>query len=254
MARIQGEPNTGSADGLPSCQVKRDVGPWLWLLTLGAVVNIYYLFEAIRLPGPLDAHVVVPAVIQFSVSAFRCLFPNRYKDNVAFHDTPLPSILLTRVLATAVEVAWIYQFSRILRIVNVDGIAWIDVLSWLMVLQVVLSQVCVWAAIATRRVALNFYEELGWALIFVANTIASAALYVTLDSRGTIGSILVLNMMFGLAYLPWQCFHLRSLRADARATETQAPITLRLPPKDSPRPSRSVDDAPTRRRGAASSA
>ena len=45
-----------------------------------------------------------------------------------------------------------------------------------MVVQVVISQGFVWGAILTERLALYFYEELGWAIIFAANTIASAYL------------------------------------------------------------------------------
>jgi hypothetical protein len=191
----------------------------LWLLKLGALVNLYFLVDSLGFsPGSTDLHIVIPAQILFVVSAYRCLFPVRYEDNVVFHDVPLSSIFLTRLLATVTEVAFIYQFSRVIRLLNVDQVGWVDALSWLMVVQVVIAQGFVWAAIATRRLTLYFYEELGWAVIFAANTIASAYLCATVDLPGGGTSLLVLSMVFGALYLPWQAIHLRALRAEARST------------------------------------
>lgn len=203
---------------------------FLWLLKLGALVNLYFLANTFALgPGETDPHIVVPAQILFAVSGYRCLFPNRYKDNVVLHESPLSSTLVTRVLATFVEIAWIYQFSHVLRMLNVEDVGWVDALSWWMVFQVVLSQVFVWGAILTGRLSLYFYEELGWAVIFIANTIASAYLYGTLDSLGDSGILLQLNLLFGIVYLPWQLIHLRALRAEATTSdgfaEASAPLT-----------------------------
>jgi hypothetical protein len=195
----------------------------LWLLKLGALVNFYFLGQSLELPAvSADPHIVVPAQILFAVSAYRCLFPNRYKDNVVFHATPLSSTLVTRLLATAVEVAWIYQFAYVIRLLNVDDIGWVDALSWLMLVQVVISQVFVWGAILTGRLVLYFYEELGWGVIFAANTVASALLYLTIDSFAGREILLQLNLFFGFVYLPWQFIHLRSLRADAKADDDRA--------------------------------
>jgi hypothetical protein len=198
----------------------------LWLLKLGALINLYLLANTLRLPsGSADAHIVVPAQILFAVSAYRCLFPNRYKDNVVLHDTPLSSTLVTRLLATLVELAWIYQFSYVIRLLNVGDVGWVDALSWLMVAQVVVSQGFVWCAILTGRLALYFYEELGWALIFGINTVASAFLYWTVESFGGREILLQLNLLFGLVYLPWQFIHLRSLRADAKTGDEREVLT-----------------------------
>ena len=95
----------------------------LWLLKLGALVNVYLLASLLALATP-DPHVVVPALILLGVSAFRCLFPNRYLDNVVFHDSPLSSIFPTRVLATFSEVAYIYEFSHVIRVLNVEPVGW----------------------------------------------------------------------------------------------------------------------------------
>jgi hypothetical protein len=205
----------------------------LWLLKLGAVVNLYFLANTFGIPSDrADAHIVIPAQVLFAVSAYRCLFPNRYKDNVVLHSTPLSSTLVTRLLATFVEVAWIYQFSYVIRLLNVDGIEWVDALAWAMVAQVVLSQVCVWGAILTGRLGLYFYEELGWALIFAANSVASAFLYWTVDALGGREILIQLNLLFGVVYLPWQFIHLRALRADAKTgadgAEPHEPVTWKL--------------------------
>lgn len=195
----------------------------LWLLKLGALVNVYFLLNTFGIPSSAaDAQLVVPAQILFAVSAYRCLFPNRYKDNVVLHATRLSSTLVTRLLATLVEVAWIFQFSYVLRLLNANELGWVDALSWLMVVQVVISQGFVWAAILTGRLGLYFYEELGWALIFVANTAASVFLYATVDSLGEREILLQLNLLFGLVYLPWQFMHLRALRGEAKAADARA--------------------------------
>lgn len=198
----------------------------LWLLKLGALINLYFLANTLRLPsGAADDHIVIPAQILFAISAYRCLFPNRYKDNVVLHATPLSSTLVTRLLATFVEVAWIYQFSHVIRLLNVGDVAWVDALSWLMVVQVVISQGCVWGAILTGRLALYFHEELGWALIFAANTVASAFLYWTVDDFGGREILIQLNLLFGLVYLPWQLIHLRALRAEAGTADESEAVT-----------------------------
>jgi hypothetical protein len=188
----------------------------LWLLKLGAIVNVYLIASVLAL-AVFNLHVVVPALVLLGVSAFRCLFPNRYLDNIVFHDSPLSSIFLTRLLATFSEVAYIYQFSYVIRVLNVEPIGWLNALSWLMVAQVVVSQAFVWSAILTKRLNLYFYEELGWLIIFAANTAASAFLYSVLDAAGPGLGLLLLNLVFGVFYLPWQVLHLRSLLAEAQA-------------------------------------
>lgn len=201
----------------------RDFTVFLWLLKLGALANIYFFANTLQeKSGALDPHIIIPAQILFAVSAYRCLFPNRYKDNIVLHETGLSSTLVTRTLATFVEVAWIYQFSHVIRLLNVEHVGWVEALSWLMMLAVVVSQIFVWFAILSGRLSPYFYEEIGWAIIFVANTIASAYLFASLDSFGGRETLLQLNLVFGCVYLPWQIIHLRALRTDARALEALA--------------------------------
>ena len=203
----------------------RDYTIVLWLLKLGALINLYFLVNTLRLPpAEADAYVVLPAQILFAVSAYRCLFPVRYEQNVVFHDSIFSSIFLTRLFATFSEIAYIFLFSHVLRLLNTAHAEWVIALSWLMVAQVVVSQGLVWAAILTERLELYYYEELGWGLIFVANTIASAYLYLTVRALGGREVLLQLNLLFGIVYLPWQVIHLATLRANARRTnqKTQA--------------------------------
>ena len=198
----------------------------LWLLKLGALINVYFLMTTLGLSADVvDPHVVIPAQILFAVSAYRCLFPNRYKDNVVLHDTVLSSTLVTRVLATFVEVAWIYQFSHLIRLQNEAHVGWVDALSWLMVIQVLISQAFVWGAIVTGRLSYYFYEELGWGVIFAANTVASAYLYSTVEGLGQTEILLQLNLLFGLFYLPWQLIHVRALHADAATNDKGDPVS-----------------------------
>jgi hypothetical protein len=194
----------------------RDYTIFLWLLKLGALINLYFLVNTLLIAsGGVDPYVVVPSQILFAVSAYRCLFPVRYEHNVVFHDSILSPIFVTRLFATFSEIGYIFLFSHVLRLLSIHHVEWVNVLSWLMVALVAISQGFVWAAILTEDFKLYFYEELGWALIFMANTIASAYLYLTV-ALGDREVLLELNLLFGFAYLPWQVMHLFSLRADAR--------------------------------------
>ncbi len=181
---------------------------FLWLLKLGALANIYFLINVRGLTaGVTHVPLILPAQILFAISAYRCLFPVRYEDNVVFHDSVLSSVFVTRLLATFSEVAYIYLFSHVLRLLKVRQVGWVVVLSWLMVLQVVISQVFVWVAILTEQFQFYYYEELGWALIFAANTTASAYLYLTVGTFGGRDVLLLLSVLFGAVYLPWQIIH-----------------------------------------------
>ena len=189
----------------------------LWLLKLGALLNLYFLVNTLLLASDArDVYVAVPAEILFAVSAYRCFFPVRYEHNVVFHDSIFSSVFVTRLFATFSEIAYVFLFSYVLRLLNSHSVEWVTALSWLMVAQVVISQGFVWAAILTEQLELYYYEELGWALIFAANTLASAYLYSTVGALGKMRVLLVLNLLFGFVYLPWQVVHLMTLRANAR--------------------------------------
>ena len=202
----------------------RDFTAILWLLKLGALLNLCLLVSAGLLASSgADPAVVVPAAILFAVNAYRCLFPVRYEHNIVFHESIFSSIFATRLLATFSEVAYIFLFSYVLQLLNVGQVGWVNLLSWLMVAQVVVSQGFVWSAILTERFELYVYEESGWFLIFAANTIASAYLFWTTSASGGRAVLLELNLLFGVLYLPWQVIHVRSLRANARKNRTSTP-------------------------------
>lgn len=202
---------------------------FLWSLKLGALVNLYFLGRTLVPPlVSADRHVVIPAQILFAVSAFRCLFPVRYKDNIVFHNSPLSSVFLTRLLATFSEVALIYQLAYVIRLINSAQVGWVNVLSWAMVVQVVVSQFFVWGAILTGRLRLYYYEELGWAFIYAVNTVASVYLYASVEDMGGRELLVYLNLLFGAVYLPWQFVYLRLLRSDARQNERQVALRPRV--------------------------
>ena len=114
---------------------------FLWLLKLGTLLNLYFLFQTLIPPLLfVDIHVLLPAQIFFIVAAFRCFFPVNYVTNAVLHDSLFSSVFITRIFATFSEVAYIYLFSHIIRLFNTSQISFIDVLSWLMVVQVVISQ------------------------------------------------------------------------------------------------------------------
>ncbi len=190
---------------------------FLYLLKLGTLLNFYFLFKTL-IPSLLfvDFHIRIPALIFFTVSAFRCCFPVSYVTGAVLHDSLFSSIFLTRLIATFSEVGYIYLFSYLVRLFNAGEVQLVDVLSWLMVVQVVISQFFVWFAILTEGQKLYFYEELGWGVIFIIYTAVSAILYGTSDILGSWKLLLELNLLFGALYLPWQFFHLKALRLHAK--------------------------------------
>ena len=191
---------------------------FLYLLKLGTLLNLYFLFKTLTPPLLfMDLHILIPAQIFFIVSAFRCFFPVSYVTGAVLHDSFFSSIFLTRLIATFSEVAYIYLFSYLIRLFNASQVPLIDVLSWLMVVQVVISQFFVWCAILTERQKFYFYEEVGWAVIFIFYTAASTMLYGTSGSLGSWKLLLELNLLFGALYLPWQFFHLKTLQLRAKA-------------------------------------
>jgi len=199
-----------------------DFTVFLWLLTLGGAANLYFLLKtASALADGVDVWLAAPALIFFAVSAYRCLFPVRYETSAVFHSSVFSSIFTTRLLATASEIFYIYAFSRVLRLLNVGDVAWVNTLSWSMVVFATTSQVFVWTAVLTGQFRYYFYEELGWLLIFIANTAASAYLYATTDPHGGREVLLQLSLVFGAAYLPWQYLHLHVLWGNGEA----APVT-----------------------------
>ncbi len=103
----------------------RDYTIYLWLLKLGGLINLYFLAKTLPLPSD-DAHayIILPAQILFAVSAYRCLFPVWYKHNVVFHDSVFSSIFATRLFATFSEIAYIFLFSHVLRLLNIDHVEW----------------------------------------------------------------------------------------------------------------------------------
>jgi hypothetical protein len=203
----------------------------LWLLKLGGLINLYCLANTFRAAsGEGHAYIVLPAQILFAVSTYRCFFPVQYENNIVFHDSIFSSIFVTRVAATFSEIAFIFLLSHVLRLLNVNQVQWVIALSWLMVAQVVISQGFVWSAILTEQNEFYYYEELGWFVIFAANTIASGYLYLTVPGLEGREVLLQLNLLFGAMYLPWQIIHLTILRASARRSDgKKRAISLSIP-------------------------
>ena len=58
-------------------------------LALGTLLNLWFLWTSRSSTAPDE--VLVPARIFFFVSAYRCTFPCRYKNNIVLRDTPFSS-------------------------------------------------------------------------------------------------------------------------------------------------------------------
>lgn len=197
-----------------------DISRFLWLLKLGGLADLYFLWKT---PSPfaagVDPLIVVPAQVFFAVSAFRCFFPVRYEHRIVFHHSEFSSIFWTRVLATFSEVLYIFLFSHVLRVLNVEQVAWIAGLSWLMVAAVVISQCFVWSALISENFKFYYFEEFGWVVLFAANTIASLHLYLTTDPAGGHEMLLQLSLLYAIGYLPFQIIHLAMLRGEWKTSD-----------------------------------
>lgn len=194
-----------------------DLTRFLWALKLGAVVNGFYLIDAVqRAREGIDLRYAAPAAIFFLVSGWRCLLPNRYEENVVLHDTVLSSAFLTRVISTASEVAYIFLLAYALVAIDVGGHVLVSALAGFMVLAVVISQVFVWSAILTTRNWFFVFEESGWWLLFAAHTLACGVLLRASETPEAARGLLVFGVVFGFGYLPWQVMHLRALAREAR--------------------------------------
>ena len=121
---------------------------FFWFLKLGIPINLYFFWKTLYHPLELvEPNLLVPAQILFIVSAYRCCYPVNYITHAVVHDSVFSSIFITRFLATFVEIAYIYQFSYLIRLINNDMFFIIDFASWIMVFQVTVSQCFVWLAI-----------------------------------------------------------------------------------------------------------
>lgn len=208
-----------------------DLAPFLHALKLGVITNLGFAVHALGLPAQgRDATLVFPAVILFVVSAWRCAFPNRYEDNVVLHDSVLSSAFVTRVLATFSEIAYVTFFALALTRLDAEGRAGIQAIAAVMLVAATVSQGFVWTAILTGRYRLYVYEEVGWFLLFAGHTAGAAWLLAAGPTTDGTRLLLLLSLVFGGLYLPWQGFHLRFLLSEARAQEADPPPAMAQTP------------------------
>lgn len=208
-----------------------NLAPFLHALKFGVISNLAFAVHALDLPTvERDIQLVFPAVILFVVSAWRCAFPNRYEGNVVLHDTVLSSAFVTRVLATFSEVAYVAFFALALTRLDPVGRPGIQAIAISMVVAATISQGFVWTAILTGRYRLYVYEEIGWFLLFASHTAGAAWLFVVGPATDGTRLLLLLALIFGGVYLPWQGFHLRFLLTEARAQEAGPPPVMARTP------------------------
>ena len=201
----------------------------LWLLKLGVIPNLYFFYHTLNPPLLfVEAHFLLPAQILFLVSAYRCFFPVSYATNAVLHDSFLSSIFFTRLLATLVEISYIYQFSYLIRLFNQLHYSIVEIFAWLMVVQVCISQCFVWCAILMGRLKYYFYEEAGWFFIFLLNTISSVIIFMNVDLINNQQLLIKINLLFGFLYLPWQLYHLKAFHLRAKKQEEIKAFHIRI--------------------------
>lgn len=199
-------------------------------LKLGGLYNVLLLYSSLSLHGRVAPSLLLPAQAFFVVNGYRCFLPNRYNGNTVLHRTVLSSSLVTRCLATVSEISWIYQLSVLLTELGSAGLdspaPWLAPLAHAMVGAICVCQVCVWLAVLFDWPMCFFWEELGWAVIFVANTLASAFFYTAPGARAALGprfGCVEVSLAFGAVYLPWQlACHLPQIYAHAASKAARA--------------------------------
>ena len=77
-------------------------------MIVGAFTNAWCFYVTYALHPQTPDEILIPAQVFILVCGFRCIFPNRYNEQVVLHDTWLSSIWLTRFLATFAEVFWLF--------------------------------------------------------------------------------------------------------------------------------------------------
>ncbi|MFL2900580.1 MAG: hypothetical protein ACJZ62_02650 [Candidatus Pelagibacterales bacterium] len=180
-------------------------------LRVGVISNLILLWGTFTYLDATDnLWILVPAQFLLLISAYRCMFPVNYASKAVLFDSILSSVFITRFLVTIVEVTYIFMFSHVLRIINDEEYMFVTVLSWLMVIQVTISQFFCWGAILIKYERFYFYEELGWFIIFLLNSICSIIL-LNSNISSDHNVLIILNIIFGILYLPWQVFHLKSI-------------------------------------------
>ena len=192
--------------------MNKNIEFFLWSLKIGAILNIYFLYQTFTNPLICNNYnLLIPSRIFFLVSIYRCLFPVNYVGSFVFHKSIFSSVFITRLFATFSEVAMIYQISFLLYLLNINNIYFINLISVFMVIQVIISQFFVWGAILTRKSILYFYEELGWFIIYFLNTSNCIFLFSQIEYSNGAYVLIVLNILFGIFYLPWQFIHLKTI-------------------------------------------
>ena len=192
--------------------MKQNINFFLWSIKIGAVLNLYFFYKTFSSPLLFtNLNLLIPARVFFLVSVYRCLFPVNYVGNIVFHKSIFSSVFITRLCATFSEIAMIYQISYLLHLLNVNNIFFINLISIFMVVQVIISQCCVWIAILKRNTVFYFYEELGWFIIYFFNTTISIYLFSSIEYSEKIYILIIINIFFGIFYLPWQFIHLRTI-------------------------------------------
>ena len=69
----------------------------------------------------------------------------------------------------------------------------------------VLAQCFVWSSIILHTDSLMFFEEFSWFLMFVINT----GLNIVFLYHGNRSTLVILSLVHGALYLPWQTLHLK---------------------------------------------
>ncbi|KAL5246948.1 hypothetical protein ACHWQZ_G018974 [Mnemiopsis leidyi] len=193
--------NATLSSDLPEQSPTTAVPAAMWL---GVIPNIYLLYSLLHLPSNTINTCVR---IFIGVNTFRCVFPNRYNNNIVLRDTIFSSIFLTRLLATFSEMSWLIILSEVARDLNSTTVEspTIDLLADILPPICALAQCFVWSSIILHTDSLMFYEEFSWFLLFVINTGINTIFFL----HGNHSILVSLSLLHGALYLPWQTLHLK---------------------------------------------
>ncbi|XP_063693635.1 uncharacterized protein LOC134825387 [Bolinopsis microptera] len=173
-------------------------------MCLGVLPNLYLLWTLLHLPATT---ITTCATIFIGINTFRCVFPNRYNNNIVLRDTVLSSIFITRLLATFSEVSWLIMLSEVAKDLDTLTVQspTISLLADTLPPICILAQCFVWSSIILHTDSLMFWEEFFWFLLFIINT----GINLVFLHHGHHSILITLSLLHGALYLPWQILNLK---------------------------------------------
>jgi len=177
---------------LPAVQETTSIGIAIWttFLDVASVFNVcawvWVAVQLVRSRPALAPHLYAVRRRQLILSAlfvlgcaFRSIFPRADVQRICFHDSWLSSVAVGRSVASVAEVAFIAQWSLLLReVARSWGRPRVALLSRFLVPLIVVAELFSWYAVSTTDYFGNVLEESTWTVVSALVLVAFSMLWV----------------------------------------------------------------------------